>query len=196
MKEYWAVAALVASVVANVPYIFDILRRKAKPERISWLLWTMLGSTYFFSAVFSDGATYFTLGEVIGPIMIFLLSLKFGVGGKSRFDLVSMAIALVAFGLLFVFESVLVGLVLAMSIDFIAATLTTRKLLIDPTSESVGFWLFGVISSALALASLKIYNLETVLFPLYVLLFSGLVLSIIWFYKPSGRLRKENLERL
>ena len=150
MKEFFAVAALVVSIGANIPYIIDILKGKAKPERISWLLWTLLGLTYYFSAVFADGAKLFTFGELIGPVIIFVLALKYGVGGKSKFDLVSLAIALIAFALLFIVEGVLAGLVLALIIDGIGATLTIRKLLLDPTSESRSFWLLGAVASIAA----------------------------------------------
>ncbi len=97
MKELVAASALAISVGANIPYIFDIIKGRAKPERISWLLWTLLGLTYYFSAMFADGATLFTLGELIGPVVIFILALKFGVGGKSRFDMIALVIALAVF---------------------------------------------------------------------------------------------------
>ncbi len=176
MKEFLAISALVVSVAANIPYIVDIVKGRAKPERISWLLWTLLGLTYYFSAVFADGAKLFTLGELIGPGIIFILTLKFGVGGRSKFDLISLSVALVAFSMLFVFDGVLIGLILALIVDGIGAMLTMRKLLIDPTSESRSFWALGAIASVLALASLNYYNLETMLFPIYVLIFSLLVI--------------------
>lgn len=175
MKDYLAIAALVVSIGANIPYILDTIKGKAKPERISWLLWTLLGLTYYFSALFADGAKLFTFGELVGPGIIFILALKYGVGGKSKFDLISLTIALVAFSFLFVFDGVLIGLLLALVVDGIGAMLTLRKLFIDPSSESRSFWALGAIASVLALASLTVYNLETVLFPVYVLIFSSLV---------------------
>lgn len=190
MKEFFAVSALVLSLAANVPYAIDILRGKVKPERISWLLWTLLGLTYYFSAVFAEGATFFTFGELIGPGIILLLSLKFGVGGKSRFDLISLAVALVAFGLLFVVDGVLLGLALALIVDGIGAMLTIRKLLIDPTSETKLFWGIGAVAGILALISLDKYDVETVLFPLYVV-----GLSTFIFFK-AGKGKKKSVKEI
>ena len=172
MKEFFSIAALVVSLAANIPYIVETIQGKAKPERISWLLWTMLGATYFGSAVLAGGATLFTFGELIGPVIILILALKFGVGGKSRFDLISLAVALVAFILLLLTKDVLISLVLALIVDGIGAMLTIRKLRLDPSSESRGFWLLGAISSIFAIISLSAYNLETLLFPLYVFVLS------------------------
>lgn len=172
MKEVLAVAALGFSLAANIPYIIETIQGKTKPERISWLLWTMLGATYFASAVFSDGAVLFTAGELIGPVIVFILSFKFGVGGKSRFDLVSLAVALIAFALLLITQDVLLSLILALIVDGIGALLTIRKLHLDPSSESKGFWAMGAISSCLAILSLSVYNAETLMFPVYVILLS------------------------
>ena len=175
MKEIFGIAALTLSLGANIPYIIEIVKGQVKPERISWLLWTLLGLTYYFSALFAEGATLFTFGELIGPVIILILALKFGVGGKSRFDLISLAVALVAFGLLFVTEGVLLGLLLALIVDGIGAMLTIRKLLIDPSSESKWFWGIGAISGILAVLSLETYNAETLLFPVYVVILSSFI---------------------
>jgi hypothetical protein len=83
MKELLAIASLVASLAANIPYVKETLQGKVKPERISWLLWTMLGATYFFSAVFGKGAVLFTVAELFGPALILILSIKYGVGGRA-----------------------------------------------------------------------------------------------------------------
>jgi len=185
MKEIFGIAALTLSLGANIPYIIEIVKGQVKPERISWFLWTLLGLTYYFSALFADGATLFTFGELIGPVIILILALKFGVGGKSRFDLISLAVALIAFVLLFIVEGVLLGLLLALIVDGIGAMLTIRKLLIDPSSESKWFWGIGAISGILAIISLEIYNVETLLFPLYVVMLSTFI-----FFKAKSSKKK------
>jgi len=172
MKEIFGIAALALSLGATIPYIIEIISGKVKPERISWFLWTLLGLTYYFSALFSGGATLFTFGELIGPAIILILAFKFGVGGKSRFDIMSLAVALAAFILLFVVDGVLFGLILALVVDGIGAMLTIRKLLIDPTSESKWFWGINTISGIFAIMSLELYSLENLLFPLYVVMLS------------------------
>lgn len=193
MKEIFGIAALIVSVGANIPYVIEIVQGKAKPERISWLLWTLLGGVYFFSTIIDTGATLFTAGELIGPVIILLLSLKFGVGGKSRFDLVSLAVALVALGLLLITESVLASLILALFVDGIGITLTIRKLRIDPSSESRGFWAMGAISSILAVLSLTTYSVNALLFPIYVLAVSTYILIIA---KPPSSTHSKEIDKL
>lgn len=193
MKEILDILAFAVSVGANIPYIIEIVQGKAKPERISWLLWTLLGSVYFFSTIIDTGATLFTAGELIGPVIILLLSLKYGVGGKSKFDLVSLAVALVAIGLLVTVESVLISLLLALFVDGVGIMLTIRKLRIDPTSESRGFWAMGALSSILALLSLTTYSVNAILFPAYVLVVSTYILLIA---KPATKSYNKAIEKL
>jgi hypothetical protein len=193
MREIFGVASLVVSIAANIPYIKEIIGGKVRPERVSWFLWTILGATYYLSAVYEDGATLFAFGELIGPITIFILSIKYGVGGKSKFDTYSLLVAMAAFILLFVLDGVLVSLLLALLVDAIGVTLTVRKLLIDPASESRNFWGLAGLASVLALLSLQTYTAETLLFPSYVL-----VVSIFIFLKtdPNHEKNVAEIEKL
>lgn len=193
MKEVFGGVALALSVGANIPYIIEIVQKKAKPERISWLLWTILGGVYFFSTVFDTGATLFTFGELIGPVIIFALSLKFGVGGKSRFDRLCLFIALTALILLFAVESVTLSLLLALFVDAIGIVLTVRKLRVDPYSESRTFWAMAFVSSIFALLSLTEYTLNALLFPVYVSIIS---LVIFVLCKPAKTKHAQEIEEL
>ena len=184
MKDFFAVTSLAISLGANIPYALDILKGKTRPERIAWLLWTILGGTYYLSSLIDEGATFLTFGEVVGPVIIFILSLKYGVGGKSRFDIVSLVIASIAFVLLFVLEGVLVSLLIALFIDSIGMVLTIRKLRLDPTSESRLFWALGIVSGSFGLLSLESYSLTAILFPAYLAIASALIVHEIHKAKP------------
>lgn len=193
MREILAIASLVLSVGAGIPYIIEIVQGKVKPERVSWLIWTMLGLTYFVSAVISDGAVIFTSGELVGPAIILLLSLKFGVGGRSRMDKYSLAAAIIAFVLLIISEDVIISLLLALFIDAIAAVLTIRKLIIDPASESRLAWAITAVAGSLAVISLDKYSLENILFPAYVALVS-LIIAIM--SNPNKEKNIRQIEKL
>jgi hypothetical protein len=169
MKEAFGIAALVISVAANIPYAVDIVKGRADPHRISWFIWTVLGGVYFFSTIFESGATLFTIGELIGPVAIFILSLKYGVGGHDRKNQLSLLVAMVALGLLFVLDGVIVSLVLALIVDAIAISITVRKVLLDRDSESKAFWALGAIAALFAIASLEEFVIAGLLYPVYAL---------------------------
>ncbi len=193
MKQAFGIIALTLSLGGNVPYIIEILQRKVKPERISWLLWTILGAVYFFSTIVDTGATLFTLGEVLAPVIIFTLALKYGVGGRSWFDLICLAVAAIALALLFVTESALVSLLLSLFVDAIGITLTIRKLLVDPSSESRLVWGIWAVSAVFALLSLRDYTLTAILFPVYVLIVTSIIVILS---KPAKPEHPKAIEKL
>lgn len=193
MKDFAAIAAFVISLVANIPYIVETIKGEVKPERISWLLWTILGFVYFFSTIYDTGAMLFTLGEVIAPILIFILALKYGVGGKSKFDLVSLAVALVALALLLTTSNVFLSLCLALFIDAIGIMLTIRKLHVDRASESKAFWGLCAVAAVFAVFSLHEYSATALMFPIYVLVVS---LYIFIIAKPAAKKHSKKIEEL
>ena len=178
MKEAFGIAALVISVAANIPYAREIIKGQAQPQRISWFIWTVLGGVYFFSTIFESGATLFTIGELIGPVVIFLLSLKYGVGGHDRRNQFSLAVALLALGLLFVTEGVIVSLTLALIVDSIAISITVRKVLLDRDSESRAFWAMGAVAALFAILSLDQYVVAGLMYPVYALSVSAYIFLI------------------
>ena len=176
--ELMGVVAFVISVGAGIPYTIGILQHKVRPERVAWLIWMLLGIVYFIAAIRDHGAVLYTVGELIGPGVAFLLAIKYGVGGKSKFDVVALALALVAISLLFGTTNTIVSLLLAIFADGIGAVLTIRKLHIDPTSEPRMAWVLIALSAVFALLSLNVVTIETLLFPCYVLVF-GTYVSIV-----------------
>lgn len=193
MPEIAGIIALGLSIAANVPYVIETLQGKVKPERVSWFIWTLLGVTYFWTAIIEDGAVLFTAGELIGPVVAFLLALKYGVGGKSRFDMVMLVLALAAIGWLFITEDGFVGVILALVADGIASVLTIRKLHVDPSSESRWAWGLFAVSGVFAIMSLTNFTVETLLFPVYVVIIST---YITLRSRPSNKHNDTVLEKL
>jgi len=192
MKEVAAYMSLFLSVAANIPYVYESIAGKVKPERVSWLLFTLLGFTYYFSALEDDGAKFFTAGELIGPVMIFITSLKYGVGGKSKFDRYALVFALCALGLLFVVDGTLPSLIIALAVDATAITLTIRKLIADPASESRLVWGMWFVSSLLGILSIRDYSLESLLFPVYVVFVSSTIFILA---NPSKEKNVQKIEK-
>ena len=165
-------------MLASIPYVVDVVKGRVKPERISWLLWAALGATFFVGALQNDGAVLYTLGNLLIPVIIFVLSLKYGVGGKSWFDKICLVIAAVAFVLMFVVDNALYGLVLALIVDAIGSILTIRKLLKDRTSEPKLIWGVFAIAGILSIIALENYSIVNLLFPVYVVIVDSIVFLI------------------
>ena len=103
MHEIASVAGKLAGIIslsAYGPYILSILRKETKPNRASWIIWAIV-STIIALSYREAGASYAFLapvGYVIGSTIVFILSIRYGVGGWTPFDrkcLIGAAISLV-----------------------------------------------------------------------------------------------------
>ncbi len=193
MHDVFAVLSLLMSLTFSAIYITQVVKGKVKPHRFSWLLWTMLSATYFVSALQTNGSILFTFGELVGPGIIFLFSLRYGVGGRSRFDVISLIVALIAFILLFVIDKALVGLILALVVDGIGAVLTIRKIAKDRSSESRWPWLLMVVGAIFAILALQTYSVENLLFPIYIVITCGI---FFFMANPNAKPNQGNLKNL
>jgi hypothetical protein len=95
MLEFLGISSSVVFLAGCFPYIRDILRKTTIPERAPWFIWTVLGIISFF-ALLAEGATWslFLIGAfVLGDLLIFGLSLKYGSGGLRKRDLVALVVS-------------------------------------------------------------------------------------------------------
>src|SRR6266568_4929609 len=79
-----------------VPYVKDIVWGKTRPERVSWLIWSSLSVIALLSQM-AQGVTWglaVTGGDTLATVLIFVLSITYGVGGWTKRDLAALAVAM------------------------------------------------------------------------------------------------------
>jgi len=167
----------VISLLGFLPYVVAVLRRKARPNRATWLIWTAVGGLLFASYDASAGgsARWVPLSDALGPLMIAVLSLRYGEGGFTRFDrgcLMLAAVSVVAWALT---GSALVALAINLFIDLLGALPTMRKAYADPASESALTWRIFLFGNVLNLLAIQRWNVGSAAYPIYVVLVSGIV---------------------
>lgn len=83
VPDFWlAAASAVLSLFAFVPYAVDTIRGDARPNRASWLVWSVL-SIVAFCALLTKGvwaSTLFAGAQCLGTVSIFALGLVRGYG--------------------------------------------------------------------------------------------------------------------
>ncbi len=172
MQQVFGSMSFALSMVSTVWYITQTVRGNIKPAQISWFIWALLGSIYFYTAIVKQGAVLFAAGEVFGPAIIFLLSFKYGVGGRDKLDSFMLVLALAAIGLLITTRNTLLSLLLALTADGSAMIVTLKKLHADRTSESRSHQLIFAASSFFAILSITAFSFETLAFPVLLLSYS------------------------
>jgi len=179
MKTAFSLLAMACSLSGSAIYVMSIFKDHMCPHRITWLLWTILGVVYFLSAVRSNGNVIYTFASFVAPLTIFLLALKFGIGGTSKLDITSLAVAVFALVLLAFTKTPLLSLLLCLFVDAIGASLTIRKVLHDPGSEPRITWLLSAFGGAFALLGLRDYQLVNLLFPGYIVILGLTTFNLI-----------------
>ncbi len=177
----WGQIATLITGLAYFPYIFSILKHKTKPDRTTWSVLFLIGIITFFA--YQEVGAIETLGvalaNVIGPFVIFLLSIKYGEGWKNISDFKYLAFSLIAVILWRVYDSALIGLIFNLVADLIAFIPTIKKSFFRPWTEDFLTWGLFVFGGVVNLFAIESWSFEIVIYPAYILLAEGSVFVIL-----------------
>ncbi|MFA5022464.1 MAG: hypothetical protein WC508_05300 [Patescibacteria group bacterium] len=171
----------IAILLSFWPYLKDIFAKKTKPQRVSWLIWAMLGLISFFSQL-AKGASYslvMTGASAIGDLLIFVLAIKYGFGGFKKRDIISLTGVAISLLLWYLTREAVVALLFVIFIDAIGAILTALKAYENPATETVSAWVLTFVGGLLACIAVGSLNLILLAFPLYICLASLIILAAI-----------------
>ncbi len=160
-------------ILAFVPYVVAILHGKTKPHRGSWFVWALLSFALLASyrAAGGDETIWSPLAMFVGSFVIFLMSLRYGVGGwDSRLDQYCLVGALSGVAALFIFSSPLIALSISMLTDIFAAVPTVHKSIIDPESEDLTAWGMALFASVVNLLAIDDWSIAISGYPIYAVL--------------------------
>lgn len=180
----------IAILLSFFPYIRDIFKDKTKPERASWLIWAILGSISFFSQ-FAKGASWsliMTGAQTLGDLLVFLLAIKYGLGGFKRRDIIGLSGAALGLILWYLTREAAVALLIIIFVDGTGAVLTAIKAYEKPETETVSSWVLTFLGGLFACFAVGSLNLILLAFPFYICLASGTILLAI----KLGFNRKKN----
>ena len=190
MLAFFGIIAGILSGIAVIPYVRDILLHKTKPERASWLIWSVLGSIAFFSQL-AEGATWslwLTGINTIGVLIIFILAIKYGMGGLARRD--TYALIAAGFGLIlwYLTRHAFIALFVTIGIDLIGQTLTVIKTYAVPESETLSTWVLVSTAGIFSMLSVGAWDWILLLYPFYIFLANFSVVVAIY----AGRNKKRH----
>lgn len=179
--EGMGVLAGLVCVAAFPIYIRAILRGETKPNRASFFIWTLTGLLLLesYHAAGADETLWVAWVYFIGPLIIWLLSLKHGVGGWSPLDRVCLTLALLSAVLRLSVASPEAALGFNIFIDVLAAIPTLKKSWLKPEEEDLPAWGFAASGSFLNLFALTSFAPAIVAYPLYAVLINGSIVAVL-----------------
>ena len=164
-----------------VPYLVSAWRGATRPDRGTWVVWSVVSSVLAASYV-STGARqtmWVPLGYALGATAIAVLALTKGEGSWTRVDLACLAAAGVSLMLWGLSGNPMTALVMSIVVDLFGAIPTLRAVRHDPSSESGVAWAIFLLANALNLLALSTLSVEHVLYPAYLFALSAAVMAFI-----------------
>ncbi len=191
--EYLVFVAAAISLLAAAVYIRSMFRGGAKPNRISWFMWTIAPFIATAAAV-SSGVGWAVLPVFMsgfGPFLIFVASFfTKGTWKISSFDYACGVLSALAIILWLVTRDPNLAITLAIASDALAAVPTLTKSWSYPESESPWPFVVGSFAPATSFAAATMWTFSEYAFPAYLIAINALALAAIYKKGIVGLLKK------
>lgn len=186
MQQILAAGSFLVIIAVTVPYMFDIVKGKARPARAARAM--------FFAMLLLALAQQHTLGvgyalavtvaEFISSALLLVLAIKYGVGGWSRSDIICYLLLTVDLIVWLLTKNALLALHLTVLADMISFWPTVQKTWHEPKSETPLFFFGGFIAPLLSIAAGGNLAYSVILFPIYLSLVNLVELGLIYRRTP------------
>jgi len=171
-------------LVGIYSYIKDTVRGDTKPNKVTWLLWSitpLIGT----AAALTKGVEWAVLPVFMagfGPLLVFVASFinKNSYWKLERFDYWCGIFSLLALALWGITNVAEVAIAFAIISDGFAAIPTLVKSWKYPETESVGAFAAGIFSSITSFAAIKLWVFSALAFPIYLIIVDTLVVLAIY----------------
>lgn len=181
MRTILIASSSVLALISPIIYARSILGGKARPHRTTrfvLLLITAL-STASLIAQHNTVAVWLAGVSTLQAILIFALSIKRGMGGWSRSDILCLVIALIGIVAWQTTKNPVFGLYFSIFADFtgmVPALIKTYRL---PHTENVWFFGLDAIAGILTLLAVVTFTAEQTAYPIYIAIINAAMAFLI-----------------
>jgi hypothetical protein len=189
MSEFFGYVSGLLTLISFFPYLRDIFRLKTKPERASWLIWSITAGIAFLSQ-FAKGATnslWLSGVDVVGLVVVFFFSIKYGVGGFNKRDYAALVFALLGLFAWYITKEAAIALYIIIIINAAGSLLTAYKAFHDPKSETLLTWVFASIAGLFAMFAVGSINVVLLSYPLYIFIANAVIVMAILLGKDEKK---------
>lgn len=164
------VISTLLAIISPIVYGRAILKGKAKPHRTTRLVLLIITSLSTISLLAQGDRVAVWLAGVstFQSIIVFILSVKYGMGGWSRSDIVSLVIALLGIFLWKTTNSPAVALFASIAADFTGMVPTLIKTFYLPKTEVWYFNALDTVAGILTMAAVKSLTAAEIAYPFYI----------------------------
>ena len=181
MKEILVFIAVIMSIVGNIPYLIDVIKKRIKPHPYTWFIWSIVSAVTFFGALVKGGGigTIPTAFAEIFTIIIFLFSLQYGFRNINKIDNYFLAFSLIGLIPWIITKDPTISVITVVSIDVIAFIPTLIKTYKYPETETSILYSMNVTRHILTLMTLRTHNIATSLHSIMMIITNITMTSFI-----------------
>jgi hypothetical protein len=186
------IIGIVAGIIAFlnvVPYVISIFQKKTKPSRSAYAIWLVI-DTVTVASYIASGATdtiWTFLGFGLTTFIIFGLSLKYGMGGFNKLDIICMVIALFAIIIWLTTKDASLALYASLSAKLIGYIPIVKKSYLYPCTENNLAWNMAAFASLLNIVAITSSRPEILIAPVSLAIVDLLIIILLNF--PKLRLK-------
>ena len=180
MRSVLLVAGVVLPLLSSPTYVYSIWKGRSKPQRTTRFL-LMVATGLSFGALLAGHDTsgvWLALVSFIETVIIWLLSLRRGMGGRGRLDMFCVALCGLGLVLWMLSGQSLVGLLLSIVADCIACIPSLVKTIRLPHTETPLFFAMGSCAGVCILLAGP-FTWRAALFPAYIALINAVYVGVI-----------------
>ncbi len=171
----------ICALVSPVIYARSILSGESKPHRTTRLV-LLLITILSTSALVAQGdrvAVWLAGVSALQSILIFGLSIKYGMGGWAKLDLMCLGIALVGIIAWQVTSEPVLGLYFSILADFTGMVPAILKTYHLPHTENPWFFGLDVIAGILTICAVNAFTPQQVAYPIYISVINSVMVFLI-----------------
>jgi len=179
----WVFVGLAVQTIGGVGYLIDTLKGKVKPNKVSWLLWSIAPLIAFFAMIKQGVGLEAWATFIVGflPLLVFIASFvnKKAYWAITKLDIVCGALSVLGLILWLVTKVGNIAIIFSIIADGLASFLTIYKSFKEPESESHLVFSLGIINGVIALLVIRDWNFQNYAFNLYILIDDILISTLI-----------------
>ena len=177
--------SILISVCGSIPYIRNTISGKSKPNRVTWGMWALAAMTSAGAAIGAHADPWTTSRVFMAGFMPFIIFLVSFVNTKSYwkltpFDFVCGIFSLGALIAWLIVDSNKVAVLLALAGDAIATLPTIIKAWKHPETETGTLYIASIISAALILPAIPVWNVVNSAFQIYLLIITSILAFAVY----------------
>ncbi|MCR4329179.1 MAG: hypothetical protein NUV65_01380 [Candidatus Roizmanbacteria bacterium] len=181
MQHIFILISSTIALISPIVYSIAIFKGKAKPHRTTRLVLLIITSltTASLFAQHNTVAIYLAAVLTLQSIAIFILSIKYGMGGWGKTDVLCLLLALLGILLWKITDNPRIALYFAIGADFTGVIPTILKTYRLPHTEVWTYYMLGIFAALFSLMAIKVWVVDQYAYPVYIMLINLIIVLLV-----------------